>query len=98
MSRSIRTGGSDSGSGPAAMSDRVYFVLAEMRTAGFHLLVSALLCAIAVPTCSAAQLSGPEATLPSLIESGRLPELRWPDFSEYRAEAEEFYGPTGFAL
>ena len=98
MSTAICSVGSDSGSGPAAMTNRIYSVLVKMRTAGLHVFIAVLLGAIAVPTCAAAQLSGPEATLRSLIESGILPELRWPDFSEYRAEAEEFYQPTGYAL
>src|SRR5215212_7901687 len=34
----------------------------------------------------------------SLIEAGRMDELRWPDFSDYRKHLRNFYGPTGYAL
>ncbi|HEY2170224.1 MAG TPA: hypothetical protein VGJ30_11410 [Candidatus Angelobacter sp.] len=34
----------------------------------------------------------------SLIEAGRLEELRWPDCSSYRTEVEKFYSSSGYAL
>lgn len=40
----------------------------------------------------------PAAQLCSLIEAGRLDELRWPDCSSYRAQVEKFYASAGFAL
>jgi len=54
---------------------------------------------------SAAQSSAPEhlsaeaeAWLRGWIESGRLADLRWPDFSDYRIHLKDFYGSTGYAL
>ncbi|MBV9495321.1 MAG: hypothetical protein JOZ54_13820, partial [Acidobacteria bacterium] len=32
-----------------------------------------------------------------LIETGRMDELRWPDFSDYRKHLRNFYGPVGYA-
>src|SRR5579859_3242149 len=34
----------------------------------------------------------------SLIEAGRLDELRWPDCSSYRAQVEKFYASNAFVL
>jgi murein L,D-transpeptidase YcbB/YkuD len=54
---------------------------------------------------SAAQISAPqhlsaeaEASLRGWIEAGRLSDLRWPDFSDYRVHVDNFYGPTGYTL
>jgi murein L,D-transpeptidase YcbB/YkuD len=33
-----------------------------------------------------------------LAESGRLAELRWPDFSDYRAQVKGFYQPVNYQL
>ncbi len=38
------------------------------------------------------------AQLCSLIEAGRLDELRWPDCSSYRAQVEKFYASNAFVL
>jgi L,D-transpeptidase YcbB len=48
----------------------------------------------------AAQSAEPDAAaqLCSLIESGHLEELRWPDCSSYRDQVHEFYLPAGYAL
>lgn len=53
----------------------------------------------------ASQVSAPErlsregeASLRGWIESGRLSDLRWPDFSDYRVHVKNFYGPAGYAL
>ncbi|HEV7921496.1 MAG TPA: L,D-transpeptidase family protein [Thermoanaerobaculia bacterium] len=32
----------------------------------------------------------------SLVEAGRMDELRWPDFSDYRKHLRNFYGPVGY--
>src|SRR5215471_3636425 len=60
---------------------------------------------VATAPQSAAQVSPPqhlspegEASLRGWIESGRLPDLRWPDFSDYRVHVNHFYGPIGYAL
>lgn len=34
------------------------------------------------------------ATIRSIVTSGRLADLRWPNFSDYRASADTFYKPT----
>src|SRR5215467_1997723 len=33
-----------------------------------------------------------------LIDSGRLPDLRWPDFTDYRAQLKSFYQPVNYQL
>jgi murein L,D-transpeptidase YcbB/YkuD len=33
-----------------------------------------------------------------IVESGRLDDLRWPDFGDYRNHLRNFYGPTGYRL
>ncbi len=44
------------------------------------------------------QLAGPGATLRAIVATGRLDNLRWPDFSDYRSELRDFYLPTDYAL
>lgn len=39
-----------------------------------------------------------ESYLRSLLETGRLADLRWPDFSDYRADVKEFYDGYGGTL
>jgi L,D-transpeptidase YcbB len=39
-----------------------------------------------------------QAALQELINAGNLPELRWPDFSDYRKHVQKFYGAYGLAL
>jgi len=36
--------------------------------------------------------------LHALVNQGVLPELRWPDYSDYRVQVQKFYEPTGYAL
>jgi len=36
--------------------------------------------------------------LRSNVQSGRLDDLRWPDFSDYRADVDNLYRPSGYAL
>lgn len=45
-------------------------------------------------TCPANQLSD----LCQLIESGRLKEMRWPNFPDYRQDLREFYQPVNYAF
>src|SRR5246127_2430558 len=40
--------------------------------------------------------SGQQADIQTLVTSGNLEEMRWPNFSDYRSSIQEFYGPTGF--
>jgi L,D-transpeptidase YcbB len=37
------------------------------------------------------------ATLHKIAADGRLPDLRWPDFSDYRVHVTRFYDSTGYA-
>jgi murein L,D-transpeptidase YcbB/YkuD len=39
-----------------------------------------------------------QAALNALIQAGNAPELRWPDFSDYKAHVQKFYGFYGGAL
>jgi len=39
-----------------------------------------------------------ERALRANVQSGRLDDLRWPDFSDYRADVANFYRPSGYAL
>jgi murein L,D-transpeptidase YcbB/YkuD len=39
-----------------------------------------------------------QATLQAAINSGTLPDLRWPDFSDYSKHVEKFYGISGGSL
>ena len=33
-----------------------------------------------------------------IVTSGKLPDLRWPDFSDYRPHLKSFYEPSGYSL
>ena len=49
------------------------------------------------PKTSAAQNLGPaQAALHAIIASGRLAELRWPNFSDYHVHLDNFYRPMGY--
>jgi murein L,D-transpeptidase YcbB/YkuD len=45
-----------------------------------------------------AQPSAPETLLRQLVDSGALPDLRWPKFSGYKADVAKFYASTGYKL
>src|ERR1700722_5761119 len=34
--------------------------------------------------------------LHGVADAGRLADLRWPDFSDYRLHVQNFYAPTGY--
>jgi murein L,D-transpeptidase YcbB/YkuD len=40
---------------------------------------------------------GSNAGLREMVASGHLPDLRWPDFSDYKIRLTNFYEPTGYA-
>ena len=46
---------------------------------------------------SAQTATGPAAELRRLADAGRLDDLRWPDFSDYRLHVRNFYDPAGYA-
>jgi L,D-transpeptidase YcbB len=37
-------------------------------------------------------------TLRSFMDAGNLPDLRWPNFADYRVHVRNFYEPVGYAL
>ncbi len=49
------------------------------------------------PTTNAASAAAPQGPgdLGALIASGKLPDLRWPDFTDYRADVKKFYDAGG---
>ena len=52
------------------------------------------------PLANEAELLDPEgqAALHSIVEAGRLSDLRWPDFTDYREDVARFYQAYGEAL
>ncbi len=44
------------------------------------------------------KLQGSAALLNAIAASGRLEELRWPNFSDYRSQLAAFYRPAGYTL
>src|SRR5208282_5066443 len=52
------------------------------------------------PSTGDAEPLGPEgqASLHAILEAGRLSDLRWPDFSDYREDVAKFYEANGDAL
>ena len=50
------------------------------------------------PSCGALRLAAEaddaSARLCRFIETGELPDLRWPDFTNYREQVRQFYGPA----
>jgi murein L,D-transpeptidase YcbB/YkuD len=47
---------------------------------------------------STPKLKGAAARLSEIVASGRLEDLRWPNFSDYRSQLASFYRPSGFTL
>jgi L,D-transpeptidase YcbB len=47
--------------------------------------------------CSASSSTGQQADVKSLVASGQLENMRWPNFTDYRNWLQKFYEPTGFA-
>ncbi len=77
-------------------------LIRRLPRAGLMLLV---LGAGAVPVCPAAPgaaapavADGSGEPLRALVAGGKDPDLRWPDFSDYRDQVLAFYDPTGYAL
>jgi L,D-transpeptidase YcbB len=58
-----------------------------------HLFVSA-----GQPFSYARPASQDSSVLREIITSGRLDDLRWPDFSDYRAHLQSLYEPSSFSL
>ena len=49
------------------------------------------------PQDAAAPAPAQAATVKDIVASGRLADLRWPDFSDYKALVDTFYAPAGYA-
>ncbi len=49
-------------------------------------------------TAQATNTLNAQDELRKLASQGALPELRWPDYSDYRVQVQKFYEPTGYAL
>ena len=47
---------------------------------------------------STPKLMGAAARLRGIVASGRLEDLRWSDFSNYRSQLASFYSPSGYTL
>ena len=61
---------------------------------------AALLCALACATTAVpapATAAAPADDLHGIVASGRLADLRWPDFPDYRADVQAFYEAGGYA-
>ena len=52
--------------------------------------------ALAGPVPAAGQAPDTAPTIRSIVSAGRLADLRWPDFSDYRKILESFYGPADY--
>jgi L,D-transpeptidase YcbB len=54
----------------------------------------------ASPACAAqgttASAAVPDQALEDIVASGKLADLRWPDFSDYRADVKRFYEAAGY--
>ena len=61
------------------------------------LAVLAWMGATSLPHGTAAASPQDGASLQAIVASGRLSDLRWPDFSDYKPSLTNFYGPTGYA-
>src|SRR5215471_15687231 len=77
----------------------------EMRIAASRACLPMFLLLLAMSTPVAAQSKAtPKAapssasTLQSAIQSGRLNDLRWPNFSDYRAHVDRFYRQRSYKL
>src|SRR5271155_3557911 len=49
---------------------------------------------VAMLSCIAGAQSNP--ALRDISDAGRLADLRWPDFSDYRLHVQNFYAPSGY--
>jgi murein L,D-transpeptidase YcbB/YkuD len=47
---------------------------------------------------STPKLEGVAARVSAIVASGRLEDLRWPNFSDYRSQLSSFYRPSGYKL
>jgi murein L,D-transpeptidase YcbB/YkuD len=52
---------------------------------------------VLLSTCLACRAIGQQADIQSLVASGQMDGMRWPNFVDYRVWLQKFYEPTGFA-
>jgi murein L,D-transpeptidase YcbB/YkuD len=72
--------------------------LTTIRSTCHALLALAVLAASTPSPAAPAQETNGSEALRTLVASGKDPDLRWPDFSDYRDQVAAFYDPTGYAL
>jgi L,D-transpeptidase YcbB len=53
---------------------------------------------IATPSMQRALSAGGEQELRTIVQTGRLSDLQWPDFSDHSVSVKEFYEETGYRL
>jgi L,D-transpeptidase YcbB len=81
------------------MSTRALLIPTRFRLAALLAMMSVSLgLARKLRSQDTAVLPAASPALRDIVSSGRLPDLRWPDFSDYRIHATNFYAPTGYAL
>src|SRR5579862_1570007 len=51
---------------------------------------------LGVLACAAATAAASEP-LRTMVAAGRLADLRWPDFADYRGDVQSFYEASGYA-
>lgn len=81
------------------MSTRALLIPARFRLAALLAMMSVSLgLARKLRSQDTAVLPAASPALRDIVSSGRLSDLRWPDFSDYRIHATNFYAPAGYAL
>jgi murein L,D-transpeptidase YcbB/YkuD len=83
------------GHASAVIADKVNSV---SRLLPLPLIVISLIAAAPGFLPAQADSSGCSSELCNLVASGRLEDLRWPDFSDYRTRLQGLYEPSGYAL
>ncbi len=73
--------------------------LGVARRAAPALLIFLLIAGTAacLPAFQQSDASGVSFQLRAVASAGKLPDLRWPDFSDYRQHVRNFYEPSGYA-
>src|SRR5262245_60110038 len=88
----------------AAKTGQPVVAIPEVRAPWNTLVVASLL--LLMPLCASgwqqqrkrAAGSVADTRLQSMVRSGRLDDLRWPDFPDYRVHVDEFYRPAQYSF
>ncbi len=81
------------------MSTRLFSIIASpLRLTLLAWVVSVLSFSTLAMPAGAASADQSGDTLRSIVAAGRLADLRWPDFSDYRADVQSFYDAGGYQL